>query len=160
MQPLLADVASYGFQAQLVEGEQRKNPLVFGRLGHDKRKPTVTMYGHYDVFATHATQWSHDPFTVLAKNGFLYGRGVSDDKGPLLAMLFACVDLMNGGQELPVNVAFVVEGEEECRSAGLRKAVEQNIGWFEDTDVVLFSNSTWLGTTTVCAHVYAVMLLV
>jgi Peptidase family M20/M25/M40 len=65
--------------------------------------------------------WTTDPFKLLSKDGYLYGRGASDNKGPILAMLFAVKELLDqregfahGG--LPANLAFVFEGEEEVRS--------------------------------------------
>lgn len=76
-----------------MEGAPNKNPLVFARIGHDKSIPTVTVYGHYDVFPVKRGEWSTDPFCLTGKNGYLYGRGTSDDKGPVLAILFAAADL-------------------------------------------------------------------
>ena len=138
----------YGFQAQLIEGAPGKNPLVFARLGHDPKLPTVTVYGHYDVFPVKKAEWSSDPFTLTGKNGYLYGRGTSDDKGPILAILFAAADLQADGA-LPVNLSFVIEGEEEATSAGFVDAMRDNIHWFKDTDVILLSNSVWLGENKV-----------
>ena len=82
-----------GFEAQLVTGAEGKNPLVFARIGHDESLPTVTVYGHYDVFPVKRVEWSSDPFKLIGRNGYLYGRGTSDDKGPILAILFAAADL-------------------------------------------------------------------
>lgn len=74
-------------------------------------------------------EWQTDPFRMISKDGYLYGRGTSDNKGPVLAMIFAVKEFLDrhegeqaGG--LPVNLAFVFEGEEEIGSPGLEDAVK------------------------------------
>jgi hypothetical protein len=59
-----------------------KNPVVIGRLGRNPDLPTVTFYGHYDVQPAMEREWATDPFEVAAIDGFLYGRGTSDNKVP------------------------------------------------------------------------------
>jgi len=72
----------------------------------------------------------------LGKDGYLYGRGASDNKGPILACIFAASELQEQ-QQLDVNVKFLIEGEEENGSVGFFQAVEQNIKLFEEADVIL-----------------------
>jgi hypothetical protein len=91
---ILIKFRSYGFHVQLIRERATRNPLIFGRLGYDNNKPTVTFYGHYDVFPVNNDGWISDPFTMMGKNGYLYGRGTSDDKGPILTILFAAVELL------------------------------------------------------------------
>lgn len=69
----------------LVEG---RSPLVFGRFGTDPHKPTVTFYGHYDVVAATEKGWKSPPFEMTAVNGYLYGRGVTDNKVGLHSTVF------------------------------------------------------------------------
>lgn len=57
-----------------------KNPLVLGRLGRNPDVPTVTFYGHYDVQPAMEREWATDPFEIAAIDGYLYGRGTSDNK--------------------------------------------------------------------------------
>ena len=57
-----------------------KNPLVLGRLGRNPEVPTVTFYGHYDVQPAMEREWATNPFEIAAIDGYLYGRGTSDNK--------------------------------------------------------------------------------
>jgi acetylornithine deacetylase/succinyl-diaminopimelate desuccinylase-like protein len=67
-----------GPPVQPVEG---KNPVVLGRLGSDPAKPTVCFYGHYDVQPAMEEGWATDPFTLHSQDGWLCGRGTTDNKG-------------------------------------------------------------------------------
>eukprot|EP00123_Amoebidium_parasiticum_P016955 comp23657_c0_seq1/m.40423 comp23657_c0_seq1/g.40423 ORF comp23657_c0_seq1/g.40423 comp23657_c0_seq1/m.40423 type:complete len:1229 (-) comp23657_c0_seq1:226-3912(-) len=132
-----------------VEG---KNPIVLGRLGHDPKKPTITIYGHYDVQPAVKDEWVSDPWTITAISGYLYGRGSSDDKGPILAGIYAAKELLDQG-DLPVNLVFAYEGECEQSidaSVGFNEAINNNISWFEGTDMVLVSNNYWLSEEQPC----------
>lgn len=75
-----------------------------------------------------AAWFSKDPWTLLGKDHYLYGRGVTDDKGPILATIFAIRELIEA-DELRCNVRFLYEGEEESKSSGFRKAVEAKKTW-------------------------------
>ena len=81
-------------------------------------------YGHYDIVtaATGSRTWSDDAYTMSGRNGFYYGRGVSDNKGPVLAAMFAASDLLK--EDADVNVTFLIEGEEECGSKGFAESVK------------------------------------
>jgi acetylornithine deacetylase/succinyl-diaminopimelate desuccinylase-like protein/WD40 repeat protein len=143
---------SFGFDARLIEGAKGKNPLIFARTpNEDPSRPTVMFYGHYDVVGVDdASSWLHDPFTVMGLNGFLYGRGTSDNKGPVLAFAFAVRDLLLRG-ELSVNVVFVIEGEEENKSAGILDAIRAHRkAWFPKVDLLLLSNNYWLDESRPC----------
>jgi|tagenome__1003787_1003787.scaffolds.fasta_scaffold20897775_1 acetylornithine deacetylase/succinyl-diaminopimelate desuccinylase-like protein len=93
------------------------NPLVVGELGSSRADaPTVLIYGHYDVQGPGPLElWESDPFEPEVREGRLYGRGTSDDKGNFLPLLRVACDLARAG-ELPVNVRVLVEGEEEAGS--------------------------------------------
>lgn len=76
--------------------------------------------GHYDVQPALEPEWQTDPFELSSIDGHLYGRGVSDNKGPVLAFIYAVKELLQEHEaELPVNVAFLIEGEggKHCRRA-------------------------------------------
>ena len=92
-------------------------PLVLGEVpasGGDPDAPRVVLYGHYDVQpAGDLALWTSPPFEPTVRDGRLYARGASDDKGNLF-MLIAAVQRLAAAGELPVRAAFVVEGEEEC----------------------------------------------
>ena len=97
------------------------HPVVVGRIGRDPGRPSVLVYGHYDVQpAEPSAVWQTLPFTPTLRGGYLHGRGASDAKGQLFAHLKAVelVGALTG--RLPVNVVFLFEGEEEIGSPHLR----------------------------------------
>ncbi|KAI9275117.1 hypothetical protein EDC94DRAFT_8412 [Helicostylum pulchrum] len=145
-----------GAVSRMIPGACGRNPLVYGkfigkRSSNERPIPTVLIYGHYDVIAAENEQnlWGTDPFNMTGKNGYLYGRGTSDNKGPILACIFAVNELLKEGL-LDVNVIFLIEGEEESGSVGFYEAVNQNKELFQDVDMVLLSNSYWLGEDVPC----------
>lgn len=80
-------------------------PVILGSIGNDPSKKTVCIYGHLDVQpAAIEDGWNTDPFVLTNKDGKLYGRGSSDDKGPVLAFMHAIEALQNSDDGLPVNV--------------------------------------------------------
>ena len=93
------------------------NPIVYGELKANRDgAPDVIVYGHYDVQDVGpADEWESDPFEPTVRNGRLYARGSSDDKGNFLPTLHAACELHAAG-ELPVNVRVLIEGEEEVGS--------------------------------------------
>jgi len=104
-----------------------RNPIVLGKFRSKSAKvKTILFYGHYDIVtaSTGSTKWTDDAFTLSGRNGFFYGRGVSDNKGPVLAAMFAASELLR--QQKDVNVTFLIEGEEECGSYGFAEAVKAN----------------------------------
>jgi acetylornithine deacetylase/succinyl-diaminopimelate desuccinylase-like protein len=103
------------------------HPIVYGEwLGAGDGAPVVLIYGHYDVQpAAMVDGWDMDPFEPMVKDGKLYARGASDDKGQMFAQLKAVEALLKTGS-CPVNVKFLVEGEEEISSGGLTKFVPAN----------------------------------
>ncbi|ORX61449.1 Zn-dependent exopeptidase [Hesseltinella vesiculosa] len=144
-----------GAVARLIPGASCSNPLVYGKFSAKNPTgdsvPTVLIYGHYDVIAAENENgdWQSDPFKLTGRNGYLYGRGTSDNKGPVLACIFAIHDLLKEGL-LDVNVIFLIEGEEENGSVGFFDAVEANKNLFEDVDMILLCNSYWLGEDVPC----------
>ncbi|KAG0372836.1 hypothetical protein BGX24_012515 [Mortierella sp. AD032] len=153
---LKAVLQQLGAESRLIPGAPGHNPLVYGQfsaradnLEQQGRPLNVLVYGHYDVIAADIKKWDHPPFKLTGKDGYLYGRGASDNKGPILACIFAASELQEQ-QQLDVNVKFLIEGEEENGSVGFFQAVEQNIKLFEEADVILLSNSYWLGEDIPC----------
>lgn len=90
------------------------NPLVVGELkSNDAGAPTVLIYGHYDVQSPDPVDaWTTPPFDPQIRDGRIYARGASDDKGNFYPVLYAACELASRG-ELPVNVRCLIEGEEE-----------------------------------------------
>ena len=83
-----------------------------------------------------------------------YGRGTSDNKGPILAFIFAVRELRDAcsraGRPLPVNVAFFFEGEEENGSTGSQEVLQAHLPWFQGSRLVVISNTLWLGESRPC----------
>ncbi|BGP27612.1 hypothetical protein JCM10295v2_006586 [Rhodotorula toruloides] len=149
-----------GAETVILPGAPGKNPIVLStfranapprpnRFEAPGRK-RVLFYGHYDVVAASAPGvWTNDPFTMTGKDGWLYGRGVSDNKGPVLAVAAAAAELRRR-QEMEVDLVMLVEGEEETGSAGFQEAIRKNRDLIGDVDVILVSNSYWLGEDVPC----------
>lgn len=96
------------------------HPAVIAHNGFREGLPHLLVYGHYDVQpAEDASSWKHPPFTPTLDDGYLYGRGSSDNKGQILAHLCAMRCLHESDGELPLNVTVLVEGEEEIGSPNL-----------------------------------------
>ncbi|KIL66067.1 hypothetical protein M378DRAFT_104061 [Amanita muscaria Koide BX008] len=129
-------------------------PAVLGKIGDDKAKKTVLIYGHFDVQpANKSDGWDTDPFTLTVHptNGQLIGRGSTDDKGPILGWLNVLQYHAEHKKPLPVNIKFCFEGMEESGSEGLDELVEREAkpgGWFDGVDCVCISDNYWLNTRT------------
>lgn len=153
---LLTKFGSY--QTNLLPVEDG-NPIVFAEFKRNSPLPStkherVLYYGHYDVVdATNheARDWSTNPFVLTPKDGSLYARGVSDNKGPTLAAIYAVADLYNR-QELGCDVVFIIEGEEECGSTGFQAVIQQHKSLIGEIDWILLSNSYWLDDVTPCLN--------
>lgn len=92
-------------------------PMVLGRRHKQADKPTVLLYGHYDVQPPEPLEeWLSPPFEPTVRNGRLYARGVADNKGQHFAQLLAIESLLACRGALPCNVTFLLEGEEEVGS--------------------------------------------
>lgn len=108
-----ADLAAAGLdRAELIEG--KGNPLVWAEWLGAPGKPTVLFYGHYDVQpADPLDEWTTPPFEPEVRNGNIYARGATDDKGQVFLQMKAVECLLAEHGKLPVNVRFLIEGEEE-----------------------------------------------
>jgi acetylornithine deacetylase/succinyl-diaminopimelate desuccinylase-like protein len=99
-------------QAELIEGEG--NPLVYAEWLGAPGKPTLLLYGHYDVQPPDPLEeWKSPPFEPEIRDGNIYARGSADDKGQTLILVKAVEGLLRQHGRLPVNVRFLIEGEEE-----------------------------------------------
>lgn len=104
------------------------HPSILADLIVDPNAPTYLIYGHYDVQPTGDLKlWDADPFEPVVKDDWLICRGSSDDKGQLLIHLRAIDAWLKAGKQPPVNVKFLIEGEEEIGSPNLAGVIEQNI---------------------------------
>src|SRR5438046_13502 len=103
------------------------NPVVYAEWLGAPGKPTVLVYGHYDVQpADPLDKWLSPPFAPNVRDGRLYARGVSDDKGPMLIPILVAEAFFKTAGSLPINVKFMLEGEEEIGSLHLEAFVAAN----------------------------------
>lgn len=122
-----------------------------GKSQPQRKGKTILFYGHYDVVAAEhwEQRWHTDPFEMQGLNGCLYGRGVSDNKGPIMAALYAVADIVTG-QQLDSDIIFLIEGEEESGSRGFQQAIKKNKHIVGDVDWILLANSYWLNDNIPC----------
>src|SRR5262249_32356581 len=129
-----------------------KHPLVYADWLHASGKPTVLCYGHYDVQPADPLElWESPPFEPTERNGNLYARGAVDDKGQMYMHIKAIESLRAVDGKLPVNVKFIVEGEEEIGGASIAKYVTENPAKLK-ADVALISDTAMYaeGMPTLC----------
>ncbi|KAJ7750951.1 hypothetical protein DFH07DRAFT_961172 [Mycena maculata] len=143
-----------GAKTSLLPTGEGMNPLVLGTFSgatvkNKQPKPRLLFYGHYDVISAPSDGWDSDPFHMAGRNGYLYGRGVTDNKGPILAVACAVAHLL-ATRALAVDVVFLIEGEEECGSTGFGDAVRRHKDLVGHIDTILVSNSTWIAEDTPC----------
>lgn len=133
--------------------ETAGHPVVYAedlRAGADAR--TVLVYGHYDVQPVDPLElWTSPPFEPVVNNGKVYARGSSDDKGQVFAHIKAVESILKTSGKLPVNIKFMIEGEEECGSNHLDEFIGQNIEMLK-CDTVMVSDTEWFaeGLPSIC----------
>ena len=111
-----------GFQVELLS-TNGSTPVVFGRI-KGKSDKTLLIYNHYDVQPVEPLDlWETPPFEPQLRDGKLFGRGVNDDKGHIVNRLFAIDAILAADGELPCNINWVMEGEEETTSEAFSEVV-------------------------------------
>lgn len=145
-----------GADASLLPTLEGKNPLVLAYFRANAsssssfpRQKRVLFYGHYDVQPANEADWTTEPFELAGRNGYLYGRGVADNKGPIMAVACAAASLRDN-RKLDVDVVLVIEGEEESGSAGFRETLAKHCDEIGPVDTILISNSSWIGEEDPC----------
>lgn len=121
----------------------QRHPLVYAEwMGAGINAKTVLIYGHYDVQpASLHDGWETPPFEPVIKEGFIYARGATDDKGQFFTHLKAVEALLRTDGKLPVNVKFIIEGEEESGGESLAKFVRER-GELLRADVCVISDTS------------------
>jgi acetylornithine deacetylase/succinyl-diaminopimelate desuccinylase-like protein len=103
------------------------HPVIVARRLGNKAWPHVIIYGHYDVQPPDPlAQWNTAPFEPTIKGDRIYGRGTADNKGPLLVHVTAVGQLLEQNPDVPLNITFMVEGEEEIGSKNFKTFLKQN----------------------------------
>jgi len=148
----LADALTRAGMEKVEIHETPGNPIVYAERLRAPGKPTVLIYGHYDVQPVDPLHlWTTPPFEPNIRDGKIYARGATDDKGQLFLHVKAVEALLKQEGELPVNVKFCVEGEEEVSGASLPAFLAAN-GEKLAADAVLISDSSLLepGKPSIC----------
>ena len=136
---LQAKLKSIGFGVEVITTPN--HPIVYAEKHVSDGAPTVLIYGHYDVQPPDPLElWDTPPFEPTIRDGKLYARGSSDDKGQIFAHIAAAESL---GDKLPVNVKFVIEGEEEVGFGNLVPWLRDNLERLK-ADVLVVSDSSLL----------------
>src|SRR5436309_6917672 len=128
------------------------HPLVYADWLHASGKPTVLCYGHYDVQPPDPLDlWNSPPFEPTLRNGNIYARGSADDKGQMYMHVKAVEALQTVNGTLPVNLKFLIEGEEEIGGESVAKYVSGNAAKLK-ADVALVSDTELFaeGVPTLC----------
>jgi acetylornithine deacetylase/succinyl-diaminopimelate desuccinylase-like protein len=121
------DLAAMGLPAELIE--TRRHPIVYAEWLGAPGEPTLLIYGHYDVQPPEPLEpWLSPPFEPTIRDGNIFARGATDDKGQMLTHLKAAEAWLKTVGRLPVNVKFIIEGEEEVGGEGLEEYVARNAG--------------------------------
>ena len=133
--------------------ETEGHPIVYAEwLNAGKDAPTLLVYGHYDVQPVDPLDlWDTPPFEPTIKNGKIYGRGTSDDKGQVFMHVKAAEAFLKTEGKLPLNVKFLIEGEEEAGSNHLDDFIKNNTDLLK-CDTVLVSDTEWFadGMPSIC----------
>jgi len=115
---LVDKLSSMGFDAK--KHLTDIHPIVVAHSPKVEGKPTVLIYGHYDVMPVDPiSEWESDPFSPVIRDGRIYARGASDDKGEIMAHILGAEEIIRQDGALPLNVIFLLEGEEERGSYSL-----------------------------------------
>ncbi|MBR4406228.1 MAG: M20/M25/M40 family metallo-hydrolase [Bacteroidaceae bacterium] len=118
-----------------------RHPVVYGEIITDPELPTLLIYGHYDVQPPEPYElWHSDPFEPEIRNGYIYARGVSDNKSQLFAHVKGVEAYLNTYGKLPVNMKYLFEGEEEIGSPNLEPFCAANKELLK-SDLVVMSDS-------------------
>ncbi len=121
------------------------HPVVYAQSASVAGAPTVLVYGHYDVQPADPLEaWTSPPFEPTVRQGRLYARGATDDKGQMLTHVFSARAWLAAAGRLPVNLKYVIEGEEEVGSRGLEALVGENARRLA-CDVIVVSDSCQFG---------------
>lgn len=128
--------------------ETPKHPIVTAHFHVDDKLPTVLVYGHYDVQPPDPINlWTSPPFEPVVKDGVIVARGSSDDKGQVYAHIKGAEGLIKTTGTLPVNLKFLIEGEEEISSPNILPFIESHVDELK-TDIVIISDGAMMAPNT------------
>ncbi len=143
---LVEKLTGIGLKAELVP--TAGHPVVWGRNEHREGRRTVLIYGHYDVQPPDPLElWDSPPFDPVLKDGYVFARGATDNKGQILSHILGVQETIERTRELPVNLHFVIEGEEEIGSGNLGNFLHENRDKLS-CDVVVVSDTGMIAPHT------------
>src|SRR5881409_2643349 len=143
---LVEKLTSIGLETKLVP--TRGHPIVWGRNQHQPGRRTVLIYGHYDVQPPDPLElWDSPPFEPVLKNGYVFARGATDNKGQILSHILGIQETIEQNGDLPVNLHLVIEGEEEIGSVHLGSFLEENRERLK-SDVAVISDTGMIARKT------------
>jgi acetylornithine deacetylase/succinyl-diaminopimelate desuccinylase-like protein len=126
----------------------RGHPIVWARNKHRSGRRTVLIYGHYDVQPPDPLElWDSPPFEPVLKNGYVFARGATDNKGQIFSHILGLQETIEKNSDLPVNLDLIIEGEEEVGSQNLGKFLTDNRDALK-CDVVLVSDTGMIAPRT------------
>jgi acetylornithine deacetylase/succinyl-diaminopimelate desuccinylase-like protein len=139
---LVKKLTSIGLETELVPTPG--HPIVWARNKHRQGRHTVLIYGHYDVQPPDPLElWDSPPFEPVLKDGYVFARGATDNKGQILSHILGIQETIEQEGELPVNLHLVIEGEEEIGSGNLgsflsenRDALKSDVAVVSDTGMI------------------------
>lgn len=146
---LLTKLNTLGFESQLFDTP--RHPIVYAERKVSETAPTLLIYGHYDVQPAEPLElWLTPPFEPTVRDGALYARGASDDKGQVFAHIKGVEAVLQETGTLPLNLKFLIEGEEEIGSPNLIPFIETHAELLA-ADTVLISDGAMAapGTPTI-----------
>lgn len=129
-----------GFTVELVETEL--HPIILAERFGDPDWPHIAIYGHYDVQpADPFEEWTSEAFEPEVRGTRLYGRGTADNKGPTIVHMAALARVLEAHPDLPLNLTYVIEGEEEIGSPSMPKFFDQYAERLSKADFILVSDT-------------------
>jgi acetylornithine deacetylase/succinyl-diaminopimelate desuccinylase-like protein len=142
---LVAHFKKIGFKARLFP--TKGHPIVYAEYRAYKNAPTILYYGHYDVQPPEPLElWKSQPFKAEVRSGYLYARGATDDKGQTFTHIKGLEAVLKTEGKLPINVKFLMEGEEETHSVNLPAFIRKNRKMLA-ADIVVVSDTAQFSKT-------------
>ncbi len=127
-------LSSIGAEVKIVPTEGSAPPVVWAELGPDDARRTLLIYNHYDVQPAEPLElWESPPFEPTIRDGKIFARGASDDKGELITRIQAIEAWQATQGALPIKIKWLIEGEEEVGSPHLHPWVAAHKDWFVNT---------------------------
>src|SRR3954468_7360864 len=143
---LVKRLTGIGLETQLVP--TRGHPIVWARNKHQPGRRTVLIYGHYDVQPPDPLElWDSPPFEPVLKDGYVFARGATDNKGQILSHILGMEETMKKDVDLPVTLHLIIEGEEEIGSGNLPPFLKKNRDVLK-CDVVVVSDTGMIARRT------------